>query len=68
MLSVTSPVNSAATEVSKWGNSGFANSDRGVYPDQLNSVSENYVHMLPWNEHKQFSTFCPLICLFLSGL
>lgn len=41
MLAMISPINSAAVEVSEWGNSGFANSDNGLYPNQLNSVSEN---------------------------
>lgn len=41
MLAVISPVNSATAEISEWGNSGFSNSDSGLHPDQLPSVSEN---------------------------
>lgn len=37
MLAVISTVNCATIEISEWGNSGFANSDNGLYPDQLNS-------------------------------
>lgn len=32
MLAVISPINSAAIEISKWGSSGFANSDKDVCP------------------------------------
>lgn len=41
MVAVIIPINSAAIDVSEWGKSGFANSNSGLYPDQLNPVSEN---------------------------
>lgn len=69
MLSVINPNNYAATEISEWGSSGYANSDNGLYPDQLKSVSEDKRCVHEHGVKPNISAFSsPFMDLFLSTL